>query len=663
MANHWFKHNLVALLTVSILLLIAFFFHNNTFKKLPFGYHVWSKSDHLALTYGFYENQLDFFHPETSVITQNDSLIQVTHPGTSITATDLPIHSYIPAVAMKLMGSKTPLFHRLYLFLISFLGLFYLYKLGFILTDSQLKSVLLTVFGFVTPVFLFYQASFLPSIGAWALAVIGVYFYFSHLKGKNHHLILALFWLTLAALSRTTFVIPLFAVFGNEIMNILAKRTSNRTLVSIGISFFTLLSYTLYKSYLKSTYGSIFLGELLPPSSLGEAKEILKYMFEQWKWTYLSIGQWIVLIIAFGSFLFVGRLKASDKWFFLFFLLGEIAFFYFMMVQFRHHDYYFLDSFFLLVILLFGYFITSLPIATTLFKSILLFVIACLLLEVYHTYLMKQERVEIAKNDLYHKTLRNFTHAKALLKEHQVAKNDKILMLGAYGTNISFLQIDQKGYFTPKMSREKIEEYINLPFDYMLLQKEFFVQDVYGNYPEILSKIDKLAENDQLILAKRTLDTNKVESLNDFLGIKQNQMIYNASLVPINSANWNNLLFNEKDSSYSISDSMLYGPAHDLLLEDNQFDRFLSVRILAEVKQASEVGANIIFGVSSEEQSNVVYENIDLNDFVNEKNKWQEVDVLLLIPAIDGSNRKAICYFYNPNGIHLSVKNVNIEVY
>jgi hypothetical protein len=176
----------------------------------------------------------------------------------SITAVDFPVHDYIPAIFMNLSNNNSPWLFRLYILLYSFVGLFFLFRLSQLLTNDIFKSTFIILFAATSPVYVYYQSGFLPTIPSLSNAIIGIYFFTLHLKSqKNKHFNLSILFVTLAALSRTTFVIPLIAIFGFEFIRVLQRKTQIKAkIIPVLISVSVILIYFFYNNYLRKEYGS-----------------------------------------------------------------------------------------------------------------------------------------------------------------------------------------------------------------------------------------------------------------------------------------------------------------------------------------------------------------------------------------------------------------------
>jgi hypothetical protein len=207
------KHNYIAL---AVIFVLGITFHFKYINEFPSHIHAWTQADRYALSLGFVNNKLNFFKPQTYVITNGGDTAQVQSAlNESITAVDFPIHDYIPALIMKFSGVKSPWIFRAYILLYSFIGLFFLFRLSYLITADLFKSIFILLFAATSPVFIYYQGGFLPTIPSLANAIIGIYFFFVHLqKNEQKAFNLSILFFTLATLSRSTFVIPLLAVLG-----------------------------------------------------------------------------------------------------------------------------------------------------------------------------------------------------------------------------------------------------------------------------------------------------------------------------------------------------------------------------------------------------------------------------------------------------------------
>ena len=184
MVNNQNIKNVFVIITIVSLSVI---YHSRYINEFPSHIHAWAQSDRYALSLGFLDNDLNFFKPQTLVYNHQFPDKWKVPSEKTITAVDFPIHDYIPALLMKISGNTSPWVFRIYILLYSFLGLFFLFKLSYAITKDFIKSVFVVVFTATSPIYVYYQAGFLPTIPSLSNAIIGIFFYYKFLnENKNN---------------------------------------------------------------------------------------------------------------------------------------------------------------------------------------------------------------------------------------------------------------------------------------------------------------------------------------------------------------------------------------------------------------------------------------------------------------------------------------------
>jgi len=456
------------LLAVIIIVLLGFVFHKNYINEFPSHIHAWAQSDRYALALGFVNNDLDFFKPETFVLNHQFPDNWMLPSEESITAVDFPVHDYMPAIIMKLANNSSPWIFRIYILLYSFLGLFFLFRLSLIISGNAGRSLAVLVFAASSPVFVYYQSGFLPSIPSLSNAIIGLYFYLKFIKDdRNKNFTLAIVFLSLATLSRTTFAIPLIAILTLEFLTILKRRSGLRPkLVPVLASLITILFFYFYNGFLRKEYGSIFLNHLMPPHDIQEVFEIVKLIKERWLFQYFSKIHYLLLfvsILSSAAVLALKKVRLNDdikKTLLLIavILLGCFAFTLLMLRQFPDHDYYFLDTFFLPAILIFTVALAIIPSSDR--KIIKIIVnLAIILLSIpliLHARNSQDQRRQTGYWDRTAATIESFQSSAALLDSHNISRDSRILVIGTTAPNIPFILMQRKGYALMTTEKETI---------------------------------------------------------------------------------------------------------------------------------------------------------------------------------------------------------------
>ncbi len=144
------------LLTAFFIIVLGVFFHKDNLNEFPGFIHARAQSDRYALALGFVDNNLNFFKPQTCILNHQYPKTWIEPSDSPVTAVDFPLHDYIPAIMMKITGSRSPWAFRIYILLYSFIGLFFLFRLSVMLTGDYIRSWLVVLFAATSPVFVYY---------------------------------------------------------------------------------------------------------------------------------------------------------------------------------------------------------------------------------------------------------------------------------------------------------------------------------------------------------------------------------------------------------------------------------------------------------------------------------------------------------------------------
>lgn len=473
--------------------------------------HLWAQADHYALANGFVENNLDFFHPQTFVYNHQFPNGWLTADSSNITAVDFPIHQYIVGVIMKITGSDSPAIYRIYMLLLAITGLIYIYRLSFLFNKSVWFSAIITTFVAFSPVFLFYQIRFIPSVPSLVTCIIGCFYYFSYSQNnRKKDLYLFVFFLTLAALTRLTFIIPLLSISGVEFLRLIRNPKERTQKVLLGIaSLSVVLLYIAYNSYLRKTYGSLFLNELLPAKSLSEFILVTKSVLKTWKWEYFSIYHYLLVGITIVLFVtgFFRRNPFSNRHELRLVILmfsGSVVFYLVMCVQFMAHDYYFIDTFLLPVTLLLIVLSPSIIQSgkTAVFASRIISGVLVLGMG-YTAFASLKERDAREKWGPNETLIASYSNSAALLEKLSIPKSAKILVLTPSSPNIPFLFMKRTGFATMKTDRVALQKILRFPVEYVVFENDLFISEIYANYPEVVKQLRYLGTDGKITFCKK----------------------------------------------------------------------------------------------------------------------------------------------------------------
>jgi hypothetical protein len=675
-----FKSNSTKVYAAFLIVVLAFLFHHKHINEFPSHIHAWAQADRYALSLGFLDNGMNFFKPQTYTYNHqfpNNWEIPTNH-GT--TAVDFPIHDYIPALAMKLTGNTSPWVFRLYILIYSIIGLYFLFKLAIAFTGSHLKSYMVLVFAATSPVFVYYQSGFLPTIPSLSNAIIGIYFYYLHITSNSRRsFAYSILFLALATLSRTTFAIPFIALLCLEAIR-LAKRdtTFQAKLIYVIPAILVIIGYQLYNTYLRNEYGSIFLSKFLPPTSFEHTKEIAVKAFNSWIFHYFTVYHYVLvgLLLIYFLIMLVRRKTESHtgRIYFAVFTLGYFAgcilFSLLMFRQFVAHDYYFLDTFYLPVILAFIFLLSfiNLPTSKRDWTILVAIVIAISTLQIFQSLKYQQKRKATGPWDRTAATISNFEGAAALLDSLGVSKNSKILVIEPTAPNIPFILMQRGGYVVMKTTRENIESALAWDYDYMVFPNENFVPTVFSVYPEILSQVERVANNGKITICRLSKDSVQ-QDLIDFFGYKSLKPVFEAcvNFDDIFDTSWTNILPTTKqvysganagylpaDSEYGITYKSTTIPALNThsrpLVFSSQFFRTTSTDL------------ELVVSISTKGQS-VFYKTYNLKTLLKKTGVWQELSLIIQLPKVESDNYEFALYLWNTGKGEIYFDNFQFKIF
>lgn len=662
------------------ILIAGFIFQKNYTSDFPNYTHAWAQSDHYALSLGFVDNGLNFTKPQTKVLNHQFPNLWLDESNSSITAVDFPIHDFIPAVIMKMTGSKSPLIFRMYILFYSFLGLFFLFKLTELLTNDFYKSIFVVVFAATSPIFIYYQNGFLPTIPSLTNTIIGIYCYVNYLqKAKNKSFAWAIFFLTFAALSRMTFIIPLIALIGLEFIRVIIYKVPFKNkIIIITLSLICLVFNSLYNNYLRNEYGSLFLNHLLMPKDLGDLWELVKETMHNWHYQYFSKIHYLItliLIILAGFFIFCRKLKMEKVQqlllaFTLIYLTGCMLFAFAMLRQFPAHDYYFLDTFYFPFILLVILLITVIPVSNS--KVINTIKIGGLLLISIlwiKDGLQTQQTKRITGDwDRTTAAIKNYTEADQFLDSLHIPKDAKILALDVSAPNIPFILMNRKGYSQMKNSYYTLKTMISWDVDYVVYENEYFMTSTFNNYPNIINILTKIGDNGRISICK----VNKVAkyiSLSDFLGLNKENIIKEETL------NFENMISKGWSNVNKSKDKVYKGVFSNKLVSDQVCGITFKSKDIWELKKSATILAfqsfinyntskNFDVVVSITENGSLTYyKSIDLAFILNRQHNWQKVNLYFYLPKVEADHYEFSFYIINKDKGELYLDDLKFQLF
>lgn len=524
----WLNHN-GKFVAIAVILLLGFLLQFPYLREFPLFVHAWAQADWYSLAIGYVDNGMDFFHPQTMLYNKQDLGLW----GSTITSVDFPIHVYCVAFLMKIFGNTAPWVFRCWTLLWSMIGVYFLYKLTFLLTKDWLKSLLPVMLVLTAPTYAYYACGFIPSIPSLTFAMIGLWGYLSYTEKDNvKYFYVGFACLTLSAMIRSSQVVLLIAVCSFEFLRLLKGKSHLRTIVApVLICFSIYVAYYLWNKHLSNTYGSMFLGKLMLASDKSDLGYVLQNVEERWKFHYFQrLHHWIVVaaVLAGSVCAIIRQWKKSNSesacgkeckplsyWYlWIIWLIGEILFVAAMVMQFSDHDYYFLDSLFLPIIMLLVLSLRQVKPISDYRKALIfapLLVVLCVLMTVKAVEFQQLRRSDM--NDPAVRSYNNFFKSDQLLDAAGISRDAKMLALFAYPKSSAFIEMHRRGYIVLDTKEAKVRKALIADYDYIVIENQIFREE-FENHGYVLKYLKPVTRNEGITVCtlSDTLVSPTVES-------------------------------------------------------------------------------------------------------------------------------------------------------
>ncbi len=666
-------HNYIALCVIG---LVSFLVQIPALNEFPQYIHSWAQCDRYALALGFIDNGEDFFHPQTYVMNNQFPGEFMVPRETTITSVDFPIHDYLVSWVMQMAQTTEPWCFRVYVLLYAIAGLYFLGKLTALLTPCLTRRLFVVLFALSSPVFLYYQAGFLPTIPSLANAMIGLYYFVYFLKTERRKFFyLCLFFVTLAALARLPFAILLVAIGCFEAFYVLkTKRFEGYKVLSFVTAIACISGYYLYNGYLREHYGSLFLNYIIPATSFSDFAEFTKTALKKWSFQYFNILSYVIFAVAVlvGTYHTLRDRKsmtALEKQFLFLtvILLGGCGLYYILMCyQFMNHDYYFLDTFYLPLVALFLFFVVKWPsfsfpraklcgaLSLLVFVPVFLFSREAL-----------QERIALF-SDSERSTAANYKHADRLLDSLKVPKEARLLVFGNDGSNNAFILLKRKGFVIIEPDSAKIATALQWPYDYIVADDEGMISQVYAHSPGIIHRLVKAGGNGRISVYKKAAVPQENITETAFFELdKKPVLFYNQQGLPSTQAPFPDL--RNQDVIYalmpnSLDSSTEYGYTfkienHEALKKSSRL-----LKVIFQPKRGYDVKDLLMCASVDLYGKNLYFQAQDISKKIREDG-WREHTFLYVLPRVPEGESELKVFIWNRGKNNVLYDEFQVTIY
>ena len=593
---------------------------------------------------------------------------------------------------MKATGIYSPWVFRTYILLFSIAGLYYLLKLSYSITENFYYALFVVLFGATSPVFVYYQAGFLPTIPALSTALIGLYFYQVHRNDRSTwYFMWSIFFLTLATLGRLPFAIPLISVVLIELLillrNILLRKWTeyNQSKLYItGLGFALLFLNFIHTDHLRDRYGSDFLSQPMPPSTIQEIIDLVRVTNLNWATQYFSTYHYGLIIALLLAVIFY-RMRSRkpfipDDWKINFWGLltilmftGSLLYALLMLRQFPAHDYYFLDTFFLPGLLFVIVLLSLLPEAskpTGIHPMVMILLFGCSLFMVMRAIQSQKERRKSELWDRSSKMIANFKGADDFLDSLGIGSEARILVLDANIPNAPFLLMERKGYPVMNTTRKNIENALKWNYDYIVIQNDYFISDIYSVYPEIVNRIEKIADNRKISLFKLRPHPIETQSVLDFWKLDKASMPFSATMdydTIVNDSYWSNVKITR--------DTVLSGEQGGVLVSDREYGLTFSVSdiqvwtinrpvlFISSYFLSTEIADLYLVIDLTANDERMYFRTVNLEPYIQAEGEWEKAEFIFQLPQLKDKMSNLKVYLWNQGHNHIYLDDFSVLIY
>lgn len=654
----------------SILLLVLFLFaaaimvYHKAIVLPPSYIHAWTQSERYAIALRFLDNGFDIFHPATFNLQTVDG----------ITRMDFPLNEFVVAILMKIFGTSPSIF-RIYTLCLGIIGLSFLYLLAKRLTRSDWKSILVVAFVFCSPLYMYYQAGFIPCVPAISFVFTAYYFFHRYkTEGKRNHFFLTLLFFFLAAMIRLPFFIFLFAFFLQQGFLVLRSRKFIRfEVLGFAFAFFVFLCYSLYNHHLGKVYGNMFLDRFLPAKSVGELLIIIKYIWNHWLLQYFTFWHYFLLIVVVVCTIWAWRktknVNEKALWFNLLIVgVGATLYFLLMACQYFDHDYYFLDSLFLPIVLL--YLLGIRNVSTEGVRKWVFFFVSgvCLLYMLGDAKKNQGERYNFDGSDRVEISRRNFEGSEDFLNSIGIWKEAKMLVIDSYSTNIPLYMMNRKGYTTYQTSRDNpLVNLFQKDWDYVVIQDQFLFSDVLRYYPVVATVIHPKAGNGKITIYERNKVYRK-QDIDHLLQLEKRKVLMDevATFEGEQKGHFTkceDVVWSEHKGSYAmLTPAQEYGMSFKVGANELSGNKKVCLKVVFDF-EASDIKGVKIVATTANKGKTLEYQSHKLSDFYKVESGKQHATFFFTLPEFRNVNDILSIYLWNPELGTLGYDNFGITVY
>jgi hypothetical protein len=264
--------------------------------------------------------------------------------------------------------------------------------------------------------------------------------------------------------------------------------------------------------------------------------------------------------------------------------------------------------------------------------------------------------------------IKNFQNSSELLDSIGIPKDSKIFVLDASAPNIPFILMERKGYVTMSTKKENIERVLNWDFDYLVYQNEFFISDIYSEFPEIINRLNIVANNGKITIC--TYSDSMVErNLYEYLGLNEKLPVLDEQITfeGVPNSIWQNI---DSTSKHSYS-----GNNSGYMTEEQTYGLTFKTKELPEITNASRTllfssqflqenlkDCEIVASINQDGQ-NIYYKSFNVRRLIKKESTWNSVNLIYQLPQVQSDDYEFAFFLWNTGKKNIYYDNFRIKLY
>lgn len=436
--------------------------------------HFMRQTDSLSFVSQYFNNGFHFFETQLFNLKNIDGRA----------ACEFPILYYITSLLYLIVGKKVFLLKCIYL-MISFTGLFYVYRLAHFILKDYFSAVLTALFLCTSSVYNFYAFNYLPDAPALGFTFIGWFYGFQFLAhDQKSSLVKAFIFFTLGSLIKVTYLInPIAFIVYFIFLQLFQRNTvsSRRNISSIyklgAINLLLVGSWNAYMLYYNKMYDShSFNTSILPIWELSteSVAQTWDYIINFWYTSYFAHSSFhFILVLVVFQLIYLKRSNYNLSLLTGFTFIGSITFSILFYAQFKDHDYYFLTFLPFIILLVINSINTFKNVVKEMmYQRLLQFILLMIVIAGINYSRNKLD-------DRYHLSMTTYSQTGLLLDEYRLSieqldipKNAKIILAPEPSQNGGLFYLNRMGWTIPSIEDMTQQHLTNLKqkgADYLIL--------------------------------------------------------------------------------------------------------------------------------------------------------------------------------------------------